>query len=124
MKRLAVVLAAGVAAVGLYAVAAPAGPEAVSPRRVAALERKVTVLQRDMRRAKAQLACTTRVLGLTQFGDPNGTFGYAYRNLDGSAVFTTALDATEQGQRASVNVSIVNESCIGSLFKRVAGPGS
>jgi hypothetical protein len=119
MKRLAVVLAAGVAAVGLYAVTAPAGPEAVSPRRVAALERKVTTLQREMRQAKAQLACTSRALGLTQFGDPNASFGYAYRAADGTSFFTTALDATEQGQRPSVNLAIVNESCIGSAFERV-----
>jgi hypothetical protein len=118
MKRLAVVLAAAATGLGLYAVAAPAGPEAVSPRRVAALERKVNALQRAVRRAQAQLACTNRVVGVSQFGDPNGTFGYAYRNPDASAFFTTALDLTDQGQRATFSVPIVLERCIGSAFRR------
>jgi hypothetical protein len=120
MKRLAIVLAAGVAAVGLYAVTAPAGPDAVSPRRVAALERKVTTLQRQMRTANAQLACMNRqAAALASYGVPDQNQGYVYVSGQQEGL-TTALDVVPQGQQPEFFVPILQASCVGSsAFKRM-----
>jgi hypothetical protein len=117
MKRLVAILAAALAAFAIYTVTAPAGQEAVSPKRVAALEKKVATMQR-------QLKCINSVVGVSLFGDPNGTAGYVYKQPDGSLIATTALDLAEQGQTPSFYVPRVNGSCVsGSAFKlKLAAP--
>jgi len=99
MKRLLVVVVAGLAALAvyaMYAVAAPTGQQGVSPRRVAALERQVKVLRRDV----AVLTTVTarcllyRAAGVRQFGVGDSE-GYEYRQANGDAALTTALDLVE-----------------------------
>lgn len=115
MKRLVAVLVAAVAAFALYTVTAPAGQEAVSPKRVAALEKKVAALQK-------QLTCINTYAPLTRYGDPNGSAGYLYAQPDGSAIATTALDLTAQGDTTSFRVPIVKNTCVRSSFRAAQRP--
>ena len=71
MKRLAVVLAAALVAVAIYAVTAPAGQQAVSPKRVAALEKKVSQLQKSVKTLNTFMNCLNKqVAGLSLVRQP------------------------------------------------------
>jgi hypothetical protein len=105
MQRLLIVVIAGLAALAvyaMYAVAAPTGQQGVSPRRVAALERQVKVLRRDV----AVLTTVTarcllyRASGVRQFGVGDGE-GYEYRQANGDAALTTALDLVDPRSSAA-----------------------
>ena len=89
MKQLIVLIAAGLVALAIYAVAAPAGEQKVTPRQFAALSKRVTNLQKELRGFES---CLTQAVPVAAFGDPNGTFGYAYQDSTGATFFTTALD--------------------------------
>ena len=122
MKRLVVLCVTALAAVAIYAVAAPAGQETSSAsidRRVKTLEGKVKKLESGNKTLQTRLNCIRQFVGLTVFGDPARGFGYLYRNPDTNVVVTTGLDFTDQGQAASVNVPAINEGCIQrALFAR------
>jgi hypothetical protein len=125
MKRLAVGVAVALAAVAVYAVTAGAGPQAVSPKRVAALEKKVTQLQRQVRTLNTFMSCLNKqVAGLASYGNPNAGQGYVYATGQGN-VTTTALDLTGQGEQPQFFVAAVEASCVtsgrmGHVQRRVA----
>jgi hypothetical protein len=108
MKRLAAVLAAALAAVSIYAVTAPAGPEAVSPARVRALEKRVQRLEAFDRRVRD--CFFFRAVAITRYQDylsqPQGT---------GSPRRVTALDATNEGDNVGFYVVSTHRSCIAAL---------
>jgi len=107
LTRLVIVLAAALVAVGIYAVTAPAGQQSVSPKRVAALEKRVSKLQ-------SQLNCLKTYAPVSVYGDPNGTAGYVYQNPDTHQGLTTALDATASGETPDADFAVVAKSCISS----------
>ena len=114
MKRLAVVVAVVLAAVALYAVTAGAGQQAVSPKRVAALEKKVTHLQRQVRTLNTFMNCLNKqVAGLTSYGNPSANQGYIYRTGQGDGP-TTALDLSGQGEQPQFFVAAVEANCVTS----------
>jgi hypothetical protein len=53
MRRLLVVAVVAIAAVALYVATAPAGQEAVTPKQFAALQKRVTKLEKDNKDLKA-----------------------------------------------------------------------
>jgi hypothetical protein len=107
MKRIVAVLAASLAAVSIYAVTAPAGPETVSPKRVAALEKKVTSLQRSVNRLNHCFATATPV---TQYP------GYLYQPPGTtSVVATTAIDVTAQGGQIGALFVGTSADCVSAL---------
>ena len=119
MKRLALVLAAAVAAVALYAATAPAGQQAVTPAQFAALSKKVTTLQKDVKSLKAAFGCLS-ALGIAQFGD-GSTTGFHYKQPDGSEVLTTAIDVTGQGEQPAALIAAIDPQCVRSTsFRRLA----
>jgi hypothetical protein len=122
MKRLLLVLLAGVAAVALYATTAPAGQQAVTPNQFAALSKKVTTLQKDVKTLKAAVACFAPV-GIAQFGDGSSA-GYHYKQPDGTEVLASAIDATGQNEQPGALMAIINPQCVqqGS-FRRLAHIG-
>ena len=114
MKRLAVVLAAALVAVAIYAVTAPAGQQAVSPKRVAALEKKVSQLQKSVKTLNTFMNCLNKqVAGLTSYGNPSAGQGYIYRTGQGDGP-TTALDLSGQGEQPQFFVPAVESSCVTS----------
>jgi hypothetical protein len=119
MKRLFLVLAAGVAAVALYAATAPAGQQAVTPGQFNALSKKVTTLQKDVKSLKAALACFS-ALGVAEFGDGT-TSGFHYKQPDNSEILTTALDVVAQGEQPQALVASIDPQCVQSgSFRRLA----
>ena len=105
MQRVLAVVAAAFAALAvyaMYAVAAPTGQESVSPRRVAALERQMKVLRRDVAVLTAVTArCLLfRASGVTQFGAGDAE-GYVYRQPSGDTALTTALDLVDPRSSAA-----------------------
>jgi hypothetical protein len=101
MQRLVVVLAAALVAVAIYAVTAPASQQAVSPKRVAALEKKVSKLQKDLKTvATAVNNCLFYgAAPVASFGDA-ATEGYFYGNAQGQYSLENALDFVPQSQQA------------------------
>jgi hypothetical protein len=108
MKRILIIAASGLAAVAVYAVAAPAGEQAVTPKQFAALSKKVKNLQKEL---SAYESCVpTQAIPVESFGDPNGTFGYAYHGSNNTDFYTTALDVSDV-QHASAYMLITNPQC-------------
>jgi hypothetical protein len=110
MKRLLIVLAAGAAAVALYAATAPAGQQAVTPGQFAALKKQVTTLQKDVKTLKGAFACLVAV-GAVEAGDGN-TAGYHFKNSDGTEVLTSALDVAAQGEQVNLFLAGINPQCV------------
>jgi hypothetical protein len=97
MKHLVVLIAAGLVALAIYAVAAPAGEQKVTPKQLAALSKRVTNLQKELRGFES---CLTQAVPVNLFGDAqNGAFGYIYRDSTGEFL-TTALDVTDAAHAA------------------------
>ena len=115
MKRLVAVLAVALVAVSTYAVTAPAGPQAVTPRQFNALVKRVARDERTIKNLTTQLACIKTFAPLTVYGIPSQGVGYLYSPGVGQNVaITTAVDETEQGGQPSFRVPIVNASCASS----------
>ena len=114
MKRLAVLLAAALAAVSVYAVTAPAGPQAVSPRRVAALQRQVRQLQAFDRRVRHCLFF--RAVPLTRYE------GYVYRTPGSMQTGETrALDLTQGRDQVTLYAVSTRPGCVQAVQLWTAG---
>ena len=119
MKRLVLVLAAGAAAVALYATTAPAGQQAVTPAQFSALSKKVTTLQKDVKGLKTALACFS-ALGIAEFGDGTNS-GFHYKQPDNSEILTTAIDVVAQGEQPQALVAAIDPQCVQqAAFRRLA----
>jgi hypothetical protein len=106
MNRLLAVLAAALVAVAVYAVAAPASEQAVTPKQFAALSKKVKNVQNEL---AAFENCVTQAIPVARYGDPNGNYGYLYDTSTGSQIYTTGLDVADEG--SSTYVLITNADC-------------
>lgn len=119
---LAAVVSATAAAVLVGALPAISAPSATVPRRVAALESKVRVLQTKVTKLNRAVtydeACTVTTVATSQYS------GYLYTPDHGvTTQETTAIDATVQGQTPQVYLQTVSPSCITSSRKAVALSG-
>lgn len=111
MKHLVVLIAAGLVAIAIYAVAAPAGEQAVTPKQFAALSKKVTTLQKDVKVLKAEASCAlVQAVPIGQFGKPSGNEGYVYNEPNNDLALTTALDVTSAGS-AQAWVLVTSAEC-------------
>ncbi|MBA3365068.1 MAG: hypothetical protein H0U03_04680 [Actinobacteria bacterium] len=104
MKRLLVLTAAALAAVSIYAVTAPAGQQAVTPKQFAALQKRVTALEKSLKTVRdATNALGTCLVGAAQ-AVPVGVFGgtategYTYRLASGQQVLASALDTLAENE--------------------------
>jgi hypothetical protein len=116
MKRLVVVLAAALVAVAIYAVTAPAGQQAVSPKRVSALEKKVATLQKSIRTLNTFMNCLNKqAVAMASYGNPNSGQGYLYSPGQGQQpVLTTGVDLVAQGEPVQFFVPAVETNCVNS----------
>jgi hypothetical protein len=115
MKMLLALAAVAVAAVALYATAAPAGQQAVTPRQFNALKAQVAKLQKDVNTLKAEDACLTKVVGVASYGGNDGSVGYHFKMPDGSEILTTALDLVGQGDTPDYFLQEVDANCVSSF---------
>jgi hypothetical protein len=113
MKKILALAAVTVAGAALYATAAPAGQQAVTPAQFNALKRQVAKLQKDVNTLKAEDACLTKVVGVASFG--GDTAGYHYKNPDGTEVLTSALDLVGQGETQDFFLQEVDARCVNSF---------
>src|SRR5437588_7817914 len=99
MKRLLVFVATAGLAVGLYATTAGGGQQAVTPGQFAALSKKVTGLQKQVKTLNSVIASClfVQAVPVAQYGANDGTQGYLYNLPSGTTVATTALDVVAQG---------------------------
>lgn len=103
MKRLMVLLAAALAGVSIYAVAAPAGQQAVTPRQFAALQKRVTTLEKNLKVVRdttnaigACLVTAATAVPIAVFGTADE--GYVYRLTSGQLVVTTGMDVLSSSE--------------------------
>lgn len=109
MKHVVVLIAAGLVAAAIYAVAAPAGEQAVTPKQFAALSKKVKNLTTELRNVEA--CALSQAIPVAQFGNPPGNEGYLYQESDGTTVdITTALDVS-QASSAQAWMLVTTSSC-------------
>ena len=98
--------------------------------RIAALEAKVTRLQKQVSTLGAVAGCLTfQFAGVTQYpADTNVVSqgeGYLYRRMsDQAVVVTTALDYQTQGQTPDLIVAAVNPKCVTPAAKVRAASGA
>lgn len=136
MKRFLLLVGVAAVAGAMYVAAAPGSRQSTAPtaaqfaalkKQVALLNRKLTALTKDEKVVKTAagnaagfiancfLTTNAGVAPVTQFGDPNGTFGFAFTATVGAAPANrTALDidagATPQGYLQGVDPSCVSSS--------------
>jgi len=101
LKRLAIVLAAALAALTVYVVTAPAG-EQTSASRISSLEAKVTKLQKQVKTLNTLVGSCVLVqaIPMQQFGNGSSE-GYFYHPSgapSGAYTLSSALDFPLQGQ--------------------------
>jgi hypothetical protein len=106
MKKLVAFAAVAIAAVTLYATAAPAGQQAVSPAQFNALKRQVNKIRTDLNTVTTVLAgCVMgTAVPISQYND------YVGVDSSGKLFPTTGLDITEQGQTPNGYALLINPS--------------
>jgi hypothetical protein len=119
MKRFLALAVTAIAAVALYATAAPAGQQAVTPKQFAALKKQVTTLQKDVNTLKADNACLSTVAAVASFGD--NAAGYHFKNPDGSEILTSALDLVGQGETPDFFLQEVDSRCVSAFRQHSLG---
>jgi len=109
MKYFVVLIAAGLLAGAIYAVAAPAGEQAVTPKQFAALSKKVTALQKELR--AVENCALVQAIPIAQFGKSDGSEGYLYGEADGTTIdATTALDVSAASSAQAWSL-VTNSDC-------------
>ena len=120
MKKFVALAAIATLAVTLYATAAPAGQQAVTPAQFNALKRQVNKIRSDLNTVTTVLASC--VMGSAV---PISRYtGYVAADQNGNAIITTALDLTEQGDTPNGYALLINpdSACVNLVnstsFKR------
>ena len=136
MKRFLMLVGVAVVAAAMYVAAGTASQQSRGPtaKQFKALKTQVATLGKKLKATKAEAdalagaisTCFTNVVGVSQFGDPNGTFGYRYDD-DGTGAhldtFATALDG-DGSTTPDVYMQTVDASCVQALRHRAARGGS
>ena len=98
MKRFVVLVATAGLAVALYATTAGGGQQAVTPGQFAALSKKVTTLQKQVKTLNSLIGSCLFVQAVPVASFGTDTEGYAYVRSDGSVIITSALDIVGQNE--------------------------
>ena len=134
MKRFLMLVGVAVVAVAMYVAAGTASQQSRGPtaKQFKALKAQVATLSKKLNATKAEAdalagaitTCFTSVVGVSQFGDPNGTFGYQFLDKGATTpVFTSALDA-DGSTTPQVYMQTVDASCVQALRHRTPRAGS
>jgi outer membrane murein-binding lipoprotein Lpp len=134
MKRFLMLVGVAVVAAAMYVAAGTASQQSRGPtaRQFKALKAQVATLGKKLKATKAEAdalagaisTCFTNVVGISEFGDPNGTFGYQYLDQGVTTpTSTTALDA-DGSTTPDVYMQTVDASCVQALRHRTGRSGS
>jgi hypothetical protein len=109
MKRVLAIVAAGLAALAVYAMAAPASEQAVTPKQFSALSKKVKNLQSQVKHLEGCLTAAP----VSAYGDEqNQSEGYLYVNAQNPNGFlTSAIDFTDAAHAQTFMVT-TSSNCI------------
>ena len=103
MKKLTVLLAAALAAVLIYAVTAPAGGEAVTPKQIKALQAQIKALQKRTTTIEQVLGlCFHHAVQVTQ---------YSNYQQSGQTTARTGLDVTAGTDKPTAYLLDVGSDC-------------
>jgi len=104
MKKFLAFAAVALAAVALYATAAPAGQQAVTPGQFNALKKQVAKIRVDLNAVTTVLASCVMgtAIPISQYND------YVAVDGNGNLFPTTGLDITEQGQSPNGYALLIN----------------
>jgi hypothetical protein len=110
MKKFVALAVIALAAVALYATAAPAGQQAVTPGQFNALKSRVAKVEKRAANLENVLnACFTAAFPVTRYG------GYVYQDSGGNVFLTTALDLTQQGGTVNAYSLDVGPECANAI---------
>jgi hypothetical protein len=150
MKRFLMLAAVATIAGAMYVAAAPGSQQATGPtetqfvalkKRVALLSKTLTALKKDEAKVKTAAGTAAGFIAdcfdkagaapVSQFGDPNGTFGFGYQAAPGTpgtiTSYRTALDvdasAAPQGYLQGVDASCVSTTPAASPAASPFGSG-
>ena len=115
MKRLLVLVATAGLAVALYAATAGGGQQAVTPGQFAALSKKVTKLQKDVKALNSVIGDCLFVQAVPVASFGTDTEGYVYHRSDGTDVITTALDIVTANETPQAWLVGTNMQCAGEM---------
>lgn len=107
MKRVLAITVAGLTAASIYAVSAPAGGQAVTPKQLTVLTKRVKKLEGRLRAVeKCALAQAVPVI---RYG--GGGQGYVYRRPSGTEDLVSALDVADVSTKADGWMLVTTPGC-------------
>ena len=115
MKRLLVLVATAGLAVALYAATAGGGQQAVTPGQFAALSKKVTKLQKDVKGLNSVIGDCLFVQAVPVASFGTASEGYVYARADGSVIITSALDIVSANETPQAWLVGTNTQCAGEM---------
>ena len=136
MKRLLMFVGVAVIAAAMYVAASPASQQGgfASQKEVSALKKQVASLSKSLKSTKKEsdavagflsdcfLSTNAGVWGVSQFGDPAGSFGYSYTDNGATTTLVTALDF-DGGTTPQAFFQAVDPTCVSSALKHQLKPG-
>jgi hypothetical protein len=136
MKRLLMFVGVAVIAAAMYVAASPASQQGgfAPQKEVAALKKQVASLSKSLKSTKKEsdavagflgdcfLSTNAGVWGVSQFGDPAGTFGYSYTDNGTTYQNITALDF-DGGTTPQAFFQAVDPACVSTALKHQLKPG-
>ena len=109
MKRVFVVAAAALAIVAVHAVSAPAGGQAVTPKQVAALTKRVKALEGKVR--TLERCALVQAIPFVRRGGPDEAGGYLYQKPTGGQELVGGLDFADIATEREGWLLLTNTKC-------------
>ena len=130
MKRLLMFVGVAVVAAAMYVAASPASQQSSGPsaKQFSALKKQVAGLSKSLKSTKKEadavagflsdcfLSQNAGVWGVSQFGDPQGSFGYSYTDNGTTYQNITALDF-DGGTTPNAYFQAVDPTCVSTALK-------
>ena len=139
MKRLWMFVGVAVVAAAMYVAASPASQQGAfaSQKEVAALKKQVASLSKTLKNTKKEsdavagflgdcfLSQNAGVWGVSQFGDPAGTFGYHFLNsqANGATEITTSALDFDGANTPNAFFQAVDPTCVSTALRHQLRPG-
>jgi hypothetical protein len=115
MKRLLVLVAVAFGGVAIYAMTAPAGEKAVTPGQITAINKKISALQKSVKKLNGEVglveSCLSKAVALTEYGSTDNTTGFQYKQANGTVISTTAIATTDTGDTPDWYVLTTTAQC-------------
>ena len=109
MQRVLLVAAVALALVAVHAVSAPAGGQAVTPKQVAALTKRVKALEGRVR--MLERCALVQAIPFVRRGGPDDSGGYLYRNPSGGQQLVGAIDFADISSEREGWLLLTNTKC-------------